>query len=150
MDLNSMADVLNASIDPQYEITLEGGGYSPVRFMVGPTYHINLDPMWSLNLKGGVGIMITNMHPIEITATDVNTMATEYTDVLYVQGRTAFSYLVGADISYKISKYWSFGAFIDFSGANQSLEAAFDTDLSVAGEQSITFLNQGVFFRMNM
>ncbi len=151
MNIQSLEDRLNDVVNnPQVDLQLEGGGYQPVRFMVGPTYHMQIDPVWTLNLKGGIGIMLTNMAPVQITAIDLNDNGTEYTDILYLRSRTALSFLAGVDFAYKLNKYWSVGAFADYSCAQQTIEAAFNTNNYMDGQQGIGFINTGILFRMNM
>lgn len=129
---------------------IDGGGFRPVRAMLGPTYQFKLGESFSLSLKGAIGLLMANSDPMHLNVIDESNGDVLLKDVVYFRGNTTFSYLVGLDFGYEFSKYWAVGIFADYSSATEELDAAFDTSTYVRTEQTISFINSGIFLRMNM
>ncbi|KAB2810158.1 hypothetical protein [Phaeocystidibacter luteus] len=149
IDIDALNNGFNEALQGNATAYLQGGGFRPVRVMIGPSYRAELSESFSATFKTGIGMLVANMNPINIQAYDSNNDLI-FSDALYFQSDVSFSYLVGFDVDYKLSNYWSVGLFADFSSAKETLYAAFDPGNSINGEQYVAFLNSGIHLRMNM
>ncbi|NVK27329.1 MAG: hypothetical protein HWE14_04750 [Flavobacteriia bacterium] len=149
IDIDALNTGFNEALGGNATAYLQGGGFRPVRVMIGPSYRVELSDAFSTTFKTGIGMLMANMDPINIKAYNNNNDPI-FSDALYFQSDVSFSYLVGFDVDYKLSNYWSVGLFADFSSAQETLYAAFDVGNAVNSEQYVAFLNSGIHLRMNM
>lgn len=148
MNIDQFRSDFNDLLVSGYTAEFRGGGFRPVRAMIGPTYFLKLNDKFSMSAKGAIGMLMANSNPIEIEIYDDSNGNRIANDVLYFEGRTTFSFLVGLDFSYALSKYWAVGLFADYSAAKEELRAAFDPGNVANTDQYISFVNTGIMMRM--
>lgn len=116
--------------------------YRPLTFTAGPVYGIQLTEKFSLNFKGGMGLMLSNIDPLRIRFLDDNQNQLINIEIQF-ESKPVFTYNLGFDVEYQIASPIGVSLFGNFLSANEKIKS-----LDLESNQKIKSFNTGILISL--
>lgn len=141
IDHGAMAQAFSEALNMRTEAT--EAKYRPLVATVGPFFDIPITEKFAIGVKTGIGFAITNIDSFELSVyADPNQPPVVYS--LDFSSSPSFTYLLGLNGEFKISRIFGISAFVDFSGARSQVESFVGPSARVQSHFDLSFINTGL------
>jgi len=141
LDNQSMAQAFSRALN-RTAIVSEGK-YRPLLMTLGPFFDIPLSPKIDIGLKTGIGFALTNIDSFTLSVLDASGGSAHIYDLDF-KSAPSFTFLLGLNAEYKVTRIFNVTLFIDFSGARNQVESFVGTTARVQSQYDLQFVNTGL------
>lgn len=141
MDDSAMAQSFTSALNFRTEVS--EAKYRPLIITFGPFFDIPITPRFDVGIKTGIGFALTNIDSFEVSVYP----SPNETPVVYdIDFKTSpsFSYLLGLNGEFKITRVIGLTAFVDFSAARSKVDSFVGTVGRAQSHFDLSFMNTGV------
>jgi hypothetical protein len=143
IDHQSMAQAFSTALNLRTEAT--EAKYRPLVVTMGPFFDIPITEKFALGIKTGIGFAITNIDSFQLSVY-ANPNETPAVFDLDFKSSPSFTFLLGVNGEFKITRVIGISVFIDYSGARSEVESFVGTTARVQSHFDLSFINSGLGF----
>jgi hypothetical protein len=143
VDHEAMAQAFSTALNLQTEAT--AAKYRPVEVTAGPFFDIPITEKIQIGIKTGIGFAITNIDSFRLSVFANPNEAPVVYDLDF-KSSPSFTYLLGLNGEFKITRVIGISAFVDFSRARSQVQSFVGTAARTQSHFDLSFINTGIAF----
>jgi len=143
IDHQAMAQAFSTALNLRTEAT--EAKYRPLVVTLGPFFDIPIAEKFAIGIKTGIGFAITNIDSFQLSVyADPNETPAVFD--LDFKSSPSFTFLLGVNGEFKITRAMGISAFIDYSSARSQVESFVGPTARVQSHFDLSFINSGLGF----
>ncbi|MEJ1237770.1 hypothetical protein WBG78_06570 [Chryseolinea sp. T2] len=141
LDNAAMSDEFSRQLSTRTEIS--AARYRPLLLTFGPYFDIPITSNLDVGIKTGIGFALTNIDSFQILVYQ-NPNGTPLTYDVDFKSSPSFTFLLGINGEYRVTKVIGLMAYMDFSGARSQVDSFVGTVGRTHSYYDLSFINTGL------